>query len=195
MIAGHRTCDIVTVLSAATVRRMSDAPEIPEAKNSDERKIALTIAILAVILSLINNLGDNSKTEAIINTNQASDKWAQYQAKSIKGHLAEMHAGLLTELGGASMSEEAKKSLAKLTAEVEKDTKEKAGIQEEAKTLVKDAEIKGKVNDRCDLSALLLQIGIVICSVAILSEWKPFWYVGMALGLAGAVIGVTALMM
>ena len=174
---------------------MSDAPEIPEASNAGERKIALTIAILAVILSLVNNLGDNSKTDAIIKTNEASDQWSFYQSKSIKGHLAEMHASLLTELGGASLSEEAKASVAKLKGQVEKDNDEKQTIQANAEDLHKQALQQGKVNDRCDLSALLLQIGIVICSVAILSEWKPFWYAGMLLGLAGTICGVTAFLM
>src|SRR4051812_50221216 len=80
---------------------MSDAPEIPEATTDFEKKIALTIAILAVVLSLVNNLGDNSKTDAIIKTNQASDRWAYYQAKGIKENMAGMHASLLQSLGGA----------------------------------------------------------------------------------------------
>jgi hypothetical protein len=174
---------------------MSDPTEIPEASTAFEKKIALTIAILAVVLSFVNNKGDNAKTDAIIKTNQASDKWAYYQAKSIKGHVEEMHAGLLNELGGATMSDVAKQSLVRLAGEVERLKGEKEEIKKEAKVLEAEAEQKGNINDRCDLSALLLQIGIVICSVAILSAWKPFWYVGILLGIAGAVFGVTAFLM
>jgi hypothetical protein len=174
---------------------MSDPTEIPEAATAFEKKIALTIAILAVILSFVNNKGDNAKTDAIIKTNLSSDKWAQYQSKSIKGHVEEMHAGLLRELGGPSMSDEAKQSLVRLTGEVQRLNSDKEGIKKEAKDLEAQADKQGNINDRCDLSALLLQIGIVICSVAILSSWKPFWYIGIALGIAGGVIGVTAFLM
>jgi hypothetical protein len=174
---------------------MSDAPEIPEASTAFEKKIALTIAILAVVLSFVNNKGDNAKTDAIIKTNESSDQWAFYQAKSIKGHIAEMHEGLLKELGGATPSEEAKKSSVRLQGEVARLGDEKKKIQEEAKQLHEEADRQGKINDRCDLSALLLQIGIVICSVAILSSWKPFWYIGIVLGAVGAVVGVTAFLM
>lgn len=174
---------------------MADAPEIPEATTDFEKQIALTIAILAVALSFVNNKGDNSKTESIIKTNEASDKWSYFQAKSIKGHIVEMHTGLLKELGGATMSEEAKKSLERLAGEGERLKGEKEGVKKEAEELTGEAKKLGAINDRCDLAALLLQIGIVICSVAILSSWKPFWYTGIVLGAIGAVIGVTAFLM
>jgi hypothetical protein len=32
----------------------------------------------------------------------------------------------------------------------------------------------------------------VICSVAILSRWRLFWYIGLGLGAAGALIGLSA---
>jgi hypothetical protein len=174
---------------------MPDAPEIPEAANASDKKIALTIAILAVVLSVVNNLGDNSKTDAIIKTNEASNQWAYFQAKSIKEHMASMHAGLLSELGGASPSAEVRQSMARLYGEVEREEKEKSAIQKQARDLQQQAAQESKINDRCDLSALILQIAIVICSVAILSEWRPFWYVGIVFGVVGTAIGITAFLM
>lgn len=171
---------------------MSDAPEIPEASSAFEKKIALTIAILAVVLSFVNNKGDNAKTDAILKTSEASNQWAYFQSKSIKGHVVEMHAALINELGGTAPTEAAKLSLPKLTAEIERLTNDKAEIKKKAEGFTKDAARQSEINDECDLSALLLQIGIVVCSVAILSQWKPFWYAGIALGIAGAVFGVLA---
>jgi uncharacterized protein DUF4337 len=174
---------------------MSDAPEIPEATTDFEKKIALTIAILAVVLSLVNNLGDNSKTDAIIQTNQATDKWMYYQAKGIKQQLAEMQSTLLADLGGATISEAAKAQADKMQTEAARYDSEKGAIKTEAENLQKQAGVKSAINDRCDMSALLLQIGIVVCSVAILSQWRLFWFIGMALGAAGIVIGITAFLM
>jgi hypothetical protein len=174
---------------------MSDPTDIPEASTAFEKKIALTIAILAVVLSFVNNKGDNAKTDAIINTNKASDRWSYYQSKSIKEHVAEMHVALLKELGDATLSDAGKEGLVSVAGEVKRLNGEKDGIKKEATQLEAEAKLQGDINDRCDMSALLLQIGIVICSVAILSSWKPFWYAGIGLGVAGAVIGITAFLM
>lgn len=45
---------------------MPEAPEIPEAKDPFEKQVAISIAALAVALSVIGNKGDNAKTDAII---------------------------------------------------------------------------------------------------------------------------------
>ena len=47
---------------------MPDAPEIPEAKDRFEKTVAITIAVVAVILSWMSNRGDDAKTSAIIKT-------------------------------------------------------------------------------------------------------------------------------
>ncbi len=72
---------------------------------------------------------------------------------------------------------------------------EKEEIKIEAEKLAAAAEHNSKINDRCDSAALGLQIAIVLCSVAILSRWRLFWFVGIALGTIGLIIGATALLM
>jgi hypothetical protein len=69
---------------------MPDAPEIPEAKDPFEKRVALTIAIIAICLSFVGNLGDNAKTDAIIKTNEASDQWGFFQAKTKSQSLQRM---------------------------------------------------------------------------------------------------------
>lgn len=61
---------------------MPDAPEIPEAKDPFDKRVALSIAIIAICLSFVANLGDNAKTSAILKTSEASDQWNYFQAKS-----------------------------------------------------------------------------------------------------------------
>ena len=52
-----------------------------------------------------------------------------------------------------------------------------------------------KIDDRCGLASLLLQISVVVCSIAILVRWKAIFFLGAAVGLAGAVVAATALAM
>jgi hypothetical protein len=174
---------------------MADAPEIPEANNPFDKQVALTIAILAICLSFIENLGDNAKTDAIIKTNEASNQWAYFQAKSIKGGMAEVHADLLSRLSGATPAEGTKEKLTQLAQQVAKYGTEKAEIQKKAEELQQAAGHQSSINDRCDQSALFLQIAVVICSVSILAKSPKFWWAGMALGVAGVAIGLTAFLM
>lgn len=171
---------------------MSELPEIPEAADPFEKRVALTIAILAVILSFIGNLGDNAKTEAILKTNEASNKWGYFQAKSIKGQMSRLESDLLSNLGGTPLPDKTREMVEKLKADSERYDHEKAEIKTEAEHLAAEAKHESDVNEQCDKAALFLQIGVVICSVAILSGWKPFWLIGLGLGIVGAAFGVGA---
>ena len=77
---------------------MAEAPEIPEANDPFEKRAAVTIAILAVVLAVVGNKGDNAKTDAIIKTNEATNQWSYFQAKGIKGSIASAEQELLTLL-------------------------------------------------------------------------------------------------
>lgn len=171
---------------------MPEAPEIPEATDPFAKRVAISIAILAVFLSFIGNLGDNAKTDSILKTNEASNQWGYFQAKSIKGQMAGMQSTMLAALSGAQPDESRVKEIARLKAEAERYEQEKAEIKKQAEALQAQAAEDSKINDRCDLSSLMLQIAVVICSVAILSRWHAFWYAGLALGIGGAVAGATA---
>ena len=174
---------------------MPDAPEIPEATDPFEKRVAISIAVLAVMLSFIGNLGDNAKTDSILKTNEATNRWGYFQAKSIKGQMAAMQGAMLAAVSGAQPDEARTKEIARLKAEAERYAQEKEEIEKHAKELQAEAAQDSKVNDRCDHASLMLQIAVVICSVAILSRWHAFWFAGLALGVAGAATGATAFFM
>lgn len=183
---------------------MPDAPEIPEARDPFEKRAAVTIAILAVALAVVGNKGDNAKTDAIIKTNEAANKWGHYQAKSIKGNIASAEQELLTLLAPSQNgdAEVAKKHdllkarveerIAKKTAEYEKEMPE---LMKEALKLQEEAGVGSKINDRCDQGSLALQVAIVIASVSILAHSRAFWIASIALGFVGIGIGVAAFML
>ena len=65
-----------------------DVPELPEKSN---KKIALFITVLALMLALAELGAKSAQTEAIINTVSASDSWSFYQAKSIRQKIGRAH--------------------------------------------------------------------------------------------------------
>ena len=171
---------------------MPDAPEIPAAKDPFEKRVALTIAIIAICNSFVVNHGDNAKTAAILKTSEALDQWGYFQAKSTKAQLSAMHGDLLIRLSTGERSEESRNNAIKLGQEARRYDLEKAGIKTKAETLAAGAAHFSAINDRCDKASLLLQIAVVICSVSILAQSHKFWWLGMSLGGAGVVVGATA---
>jgi hypothetical protein len=174
---------------------MPDAPEIPEAKDPFDKRVALTIAILAICLSFIGNLGDNAKTSAILKTSEASDQWNYFQAKSTKALLAGMHGDIIMRLSTDERAEDARNRALQLGKDAQRYDVEKGEIKKEADSLVAQARHFSAINDRCDQSALLLQIAVIVCSVAILGQSHKFWWMGMLLGSIGIVVGVTAFLL
>lgn len=166
---------------------MSDAPELPEASDAFERRIAISIAVMAVLLSFIGNIGDNAKTDSILHTMEASNQWAYFQSKSTKQALIRMESRLLKITSPAGV--DAAPELAKLQAEEDRYDKEKGEVQISAVSLTDQAKADSEVNNVCDLSSLLLQIAVVIASVAILVRWHLFWWISLATAAAGAVVG------
>jgi hypothetical protein len=150
--------------------------------------------MIAVMLSFVENCGDNAKTDAILKTNEATDKWGYYQAKSVKSQITGMHASLLKNMNSANPD-----AVAAQVGELERKENDYKGemttIKGEAEKFTEVAKLKSDVNDRCDESALFLQIAVVMCSVSILAHQRALWYVGIALAVTGAFVGFQALTM
>lgn len=166
---------------------MADAPEIPEANDPFEKRVAVTIAIVAVCLAFISNAGDNGTAQSIVKTNEASNQWAYFQAKSIKGNLVAVEAELLARLATTDQKAEVER----LKSEEARYDKEKAEIKAAAEKLTVEAKEGQAIDDRADLAGLFLQVSIVICSIAILAKSHPFWWAGIGCGIVGLAIGAT----
>jgi len=165
---------------------MANAPEIPEANHPFEKRVAATIAMVAVCLAFINNAGDNGTTQSIVKANEASNLWAYYQAKSIKGIVVTMQGELLYRLATTDQKSE----IERLKGEATRYENEKAEIKVKAEALQVEAKEGAAIDDRADLASLFLQVSIVISSIAILVRSPIFWWAGVALGVIG--VGVSA---
>lgn len=166
-----------------------DTIEPPQTRDPFERRVALTIALLGVALAVISTLGDNAQSDSLLAATRASNQWAFFQSKSIKEHTYRTEAELLALTPGPAAAE----LRARFLAEVERYAKEKDEIRATAEAQETIVAGQGAVNDRCDQASLLLQIGIVLGSIAILVHWRLLWLVSVGLGVAGAAIGASAL--
>ena len=196
---------------------MTETPEIPEADDSFAKPIAISVAVLAVCISFIGNFGDNAKTDSILKTSSAANQWSYFQAKSIKQHAYALQVDTLSIMAPGAVDPAKRDALiASYQNKIEAYDQEKKAIGFGTKDAAgqwaegKDADgapvISAKqfeaeaihdiyINDRCDLASLLLSLGVIFCSVAILMRHHAVWYAGIGIGLAGALVGATAFFM
>jgi hypothetical protein len=152
--------------------------------------VSLTISILAVLVAMATLLGHRAHTEELLLQSQATDQWAYYQAKNIRGHEMESIADVLNTVMPADKAQAAKMR-EKYLQQVEKYQTDKEDISEKARDLEKERDVFGRRGDRFDAGEVLLEIGVVICSVCLLTRKKGFWFLGSLLGAAGLLIVAT----
>ncbi|WP_243384498.1 DUF4337 domain-containing protein [Geothrix alkalitolerans] len=163
---------------------------------SDDKKepwlnlLALTTVILAVCATLATFKGGGHSTRAVLSQSQASDQWAYYQAKGIKGNLYEVEAMRLRrelELAPKTAVPTLEKSLADVEKKVTKYDGEKAEIQKEARRFEEVKTEAQRHGAAFGLAVIFLQIGILLSSIAALLKQKPVYYLGLLVGVVGIV--------
>jgi hypothetical protein len=174
-----------------------EANEVQELKEHAEqggesamRPVAFTMSVVAVLVAITTVLGHRTHTEAVLDQNKATDQWNFYQAKKIRANDTQLAADLLSVVTIADKNAAAKvaKSYADHQAKWIEDLKEEQEKAETLETTVEQAEVRA---NRFDLSEALLEIGLVISSVTLLTRTKAYWYLGIVFSLAGIASAAT----
>ncbi|HVU47133.1 MAG TPA: DUF4337 domain-containing protein [Terracidiphilus sp.] len=151
---------------------------------SSMRPVAFTMAVLAVLVAITTVLGHRTHTEAVLRQNQATDQWNFYQAHKIRSSDTELALDLLSVM--TVTNKDAADKLAKSYADHQKkwadDLKEAEQKANELGADVERAEARGS---RFDLAEALLEIGLVITSVTLLTRSRIYWYLGLVFSAAG----------
>ena len=178
--------------------------ELPNAEELEEmkakgftRRVALTTAIFAVALAITSLGGNNAMKEMILAQQQSSDQWAFYQAKAIREHLYRSQKmrleGDLLERGDSMKRETREKLEAMLKKMGEEETRfaaEKKEIESEAKKLEHERDINRNKDPYFDYAEVLLQIAIVMASIAILSTSRPIFYFAIVSAILGSLFSL-----
>lgn len=174
----------------------NEAQELQEhaehgSKESAMRPVAFTMSVLAVLVAVTTVLGHRTHTEAVLYQNKATDQWNEYQAKKIRSYNTGLAADLLGVVNLSDRDAAAKiaKGYADHQAKWNADLKED---QEKAEALEKRVDRAEARADRFDLGEALLEIGLVITSVTLLTRSRAYWYFGILFSLAGIVSAISA---
>jgi len=156
------------------------------------RTVALTTAVFAALAAIASleaggtvNEALALKTEASRLQAEASDQWAYYQAKGLKGTVTEVSRSTYLALDKTPPEE--------LTKNQERYAEDQRKSMEKAKELEKQRDEKSEEADHLmhhhhlfAQSVALLQVAIALGAVAALTRKRTVWVGSILLGLGGA---------
>lgn len=178
---------------------MSDNPAVEAAERATEnRRVALLIATLALALALTEVAGDDAKTEAQMKNVESANLWAFFQARTIRqtvlGAEADRAAFDVTQIADpiarGALEQQVQRWRATMARwESEPETGEgrrELALRARAAEAARD---QGMHEDgRFDTASALLQVGIVLASAGIITGMVALAWVAGVLGLGGAVL-------
>jgi hypothetical protein len=130
----------------------------------------------------------------VLDQNKATDQWNEYQAHKIRSNDTFLATDLLSVVVVSDKSAAAKlaKGYADHQAKWADQTKDDMEKAEALQTNVEQAEARA---DRFDLGEALLEIGLVITSVTLLTHSRIYWCFGMVFALGGIVSALSVLLL
>ena len=165
------------------------------------RHVALTTAIFAVILAVSSLGGSNAMKEMLLAQQQASDQWAFYQAKNIREHFyhSQKQRLELDLLEKDTLKPEVKQRYAELLKQTTLDEArynvEKKEIEQEAKHLEHERDLNRGKDPYFDYAEVLLQIAIVMSSIAILAHSRLMFGFSLVSAALGALLAANGFLM
>lgn len=177
---------------------LPEAEELEERKgNSFTRRVALTTACYAVALAITALGGGNAMKEMLLAQQQASNLWAYYQAKVLREHHyrgQKMRVELdLLEKGNTLQPEVKAKFeeyIKKLGEEEKRFNLDKKDIEKEARKLEHERDVNRDKDPYFDFAEVMLQISIVMASVAILSGARFIFLISLVFAGVGGLLSL-----
>ncbi len=158
------------------------------------RPVAFTMSVVAVLVAIATVLGHRTHTEAVLDQNKATDQWNEYQAHKIRSNDTALVSDLLSVVTIADKDAAAKiaKSYSDHQAKWVEELKDDKDKAEALEVKVEQAEARA---NRFDLSEALLEIGLVVSSVTLLTRSRIYWYMGLVFSVAGVASAVSVLLL
>jgi hypothetical protein len=157
-------------------------------------RVSITIALLAVIATItgsLETLEDGSAIisaqEAVLSQDKATDKWSFFEAKSLKKNIYSVAA----DQGGPKAADYAKKAKAE-GADQDAIGKEAKALEDEREASIKVSQSHERRHHRLALGATLLEMGIAISTIAIITRKRWPWTISGVLGVAGVAVAIWA---
>ncbi len=189
--------------------KADEAGEMMDAEKSNDKfktRTAIMIAVLAMLLAVTGLGGQNAAKEATNNNIFASNLYAFYQAKNIRQTSFALAADSLEiEMANPAITPEAKAAMQKKIEGYRKNVaryESEPETQEGKKELLARAKVMEQARDHAlkqdpyfDYAEVLLQIAIVLASVAIVSGISWLVFGSALLGAVGTLLMINGFLL
>jgi len=152
--------------------------------------VSITVAVLAVLAASVGSLETveaggaiTAASEAVLAQDKATDSWNEYQADSLKRHMYE-----IASASGSPKTDEYLRDI-----QQERESQSQARDKAKEAELERDASLRGSAlhegrHHWLTGAATMIEIGIALSTVAIITSRRTFWFSAMGLGCVGAVL-------
>ena len=160
-------------------------------------RVSITVAVLAVMAAAAGSMETveggraiTQSSEAVLAQDQATDAWNEYQADSLKRHMYTIAAGA----GGAS-ADGYRKTVADQRTAQDKARGEAEKAEKERDQLRQSSAEHEERHHWLTGAATLIEIGIALSTVAIITKRQTFWLGALGLGAVGLALFAGAYVM
>ena len=157
-------------------------------------RVSITVAVLAVMAATAGSLETveggraiTQSSEAVLAQDKATDSWNEYQADSLKRHMYEI---ALNTAGAPSEN---------YRGQIKNEREDQAKAREKAHEAEQDRDARLRESARHEQrhhwltgAATMIEIGIALSTVAIITRRRTFWFSAIGLGAVGAALFTVA---
>lgn len=155
--------------------------------NSNNKKIALLIAVLALFLAVSETISKSYQTEVLILQMKSSDLWAFYQSKNIRQSSMKNSKEIVNIIG--KNDDKTKEAIQRWDKDILRYDSEpatgdgKAELMEKAKQAEHERDVVLKKYHRLEIASGLLQVAIVIASASVVTGVAILFWCSGGLGI------------
>jgi Domain of unknown function (DUF4337) len=179
-------------IETMNVEEMKEGAE--HAREQGDKKIGVTMAIVAVLLAIATLLGHRAHTEEVVLQGERNTQWVNFDAKRTQRIMHDDFAVLAASIPGAQEKAAEFKEKSRLEREGEpakngQPAREGADkVREHALELDTEMKLVQRRANYFDGGELFLEISIVLCSIALLAEMKVIWQLSFITTIAGIIV-------
>jgi hypothetical protein len=142
--------------------------QVEQAHGKQQKGIGLTTAVVAVLLALATMLANNANTKKIVVETKTADWWAFSHSNDTNSRIYMANERLAQAQG----QDRAAQEFHSLYQEQKKDSED---AKVTAQSLEKDSALQSRKALYGEIAELFLEVSIVLCSVALLTDLMLFW--------------------
>jgi len=157
---------------------------VEKAREKQQKAIGLTTAVIAVLMAIATMLGNRANTQKVVMETKIADWWAYTHSNDTNARIY-MADERIAQLHG---EKEAAQEFQKLYEGQRKDSDD---ARVTAQKLEKESDFQSRKAYLYEIAVLFLEVSILLCSTALLTELLLFWRLSFLSSAAG--IGLIAI--